>query len=158
MENVYLVLYNVRSAHNVGSILRTADGAGIKKVYLCGYTPTPVDRFGRKRKDIAKVALGAEESVSVEYVACIQEILNTFKEEGRFVVALEQDESSISYTSFLINKPTAIVVGEETEGIPQHILQLCDSIVEIPMYGKKESLNVSIAAGIILFELTKQFS
>jgi len=139
----------------VGSILRTADAAGVRKVYLCGYTPAPIDRFGRKRADIAKVALGAEESVVWEHVEDIREVIQTLKEKGVYMVAVEQDASSVSYTEPYPQKETALIVGEETKGIEPDLLDLCDRIVEIPMAGKKESLNVAVATGIVLFRLVQ---
>ena len=156
MQSVYLILHNVRSTHNVGSILRTADAAGVSKVYLCGYTPAPVDRFGRKRADIAKVALGAEESVAWEHVEDIREVIQTLKEKDVFIVAVEQDVSSVSYTEPYPYKEIALIVGEETKGIEPELLELCNRIVEIPMAGKKESLNVAVATGIVLFRLVEQ--
>ncbi|HCC05699.1 TPA: RNA methyltransferase [Patescibacteria group bacterium] len=154
MQTVYLILHNIRSTHNVGSILRTADAAGVRKVYLCGYTPAPIDRFGRKRADIAKVALGAEESVVWKHEEDVREVIQTLKEKDVFVVAVEQDASSVSYTeSYPDKKDIALIVGEETKGIEQELLDMCHRIVEIPMAGEKESLNVAVAAGIVLFRL-----
>jgi 23S rRNA (guanosine2251-2'-O)-methyltransferase len=155
VQNVYLILDNIRSAYNVGSMLRTADAAGVKKVYMCGCTPMPIDRFGRKRPDIAKVALGAEEAVSSEYVADIVTLIQKLKQEGVSIVAVEQDTSSIPYTQFRSEKSVALILGEETKGILPSTLGLCDAIIEIPMNGKKESLNVSVTAGIVLFRLVE---
>jgi tRNA G18 (ribose-2'-O)-methylase SpoU len=151
MPPTYLILQSIRSAHNVGAILRTADGAGVSKVYLCGYTPAPIDRFGRMRRDIGKVALGAEDTVPWEQVTDITALIHDLKREGVRIVALEQDERSVPYTSLTLDQPTAIILGEEVKGIPPSILDLCDLIVEIPMCGTKESLNVSVAAGVLLF-------
>lgn len=151
MIEIYLLLDNVRSVYNVGSILRTADAAGVEKVYLSGFTPTPVDRFGRKRRDLAKVALGAENSVAWEYAdsttACIKEL----KEREVRVVAVEQSTQSINLYSFVQTESTAFVFGNEVEGVSKEVLKLCDEIIEIPMHGTKESLNVSVSAGIVLF-------
>jgi len=158
MKNVYIILDNIRSTHNVGSILRTADAAGVTKAYFCGYTPTPIDRFGRKRSDVAKVALGAEETVSWEYVEDVKELLKTLKEKGVRVVALEQDKRSVPYTKYRFDGDVAVLLGEETHGITKDVLTLCDDVVEIPMRGKKESLNVSVATGIVLFRLTEDVS
>lgn len=148
-----LVVHNVRSTHNVGSILRTGDAAGVTKVYLCGTTPTPVDRFGRNRNDIAKVALGAEHTVAWEGKEDIREVIADLRAENVRIVALEQSDRSIPYTELALDQPTALVLGEEVHGIPEDILALCDVIVEIPMHGAKESLNVSVSAGIALFSL-----
>jgi 23S rRNA (guanosine2251-2'-O)-methyltransferase len=153
MMKVYLILHNIRSVHNVGSIFRTAECAGVDKIFLTGYTPAPIDRFGRKRKDIAKVALGAEEIVKWEYKENINEImkkLNSIK-----IFALEQSGGSIDYKEInkRIKKDFALIVGNEVGGIEKEILEMCDQVIEIPIKGKKESLNVSVATGIALFRL-----
>ena len=153
MSRVTLVVHNLRSAHNVGSILRTADGAGVERVYCVGTTPTPVDRFGRKRQDIAKVALGAETSVSWEYRAELVPLLGELKTEGYRLVALEQDERAVDYGSLALEARMALIVGPEVGGLDKDVLDLVDVVVEIPMHGSKESLNVSVAAGIALFAL-----
>lgn len=158
-------MYNIRSAHNVGSMFRTADAAGVSKIYIVGYTPAPVDRFGRQRADIAKVALGAEKSVSWEHVDDGNGLLSRLKNAGISIVALEQSPKSIDYRKVLLSISTgkkiagmqgssiALVVGPEVGGLGDDILEACDTIAEIPMYGTKESLNVSVAAGIMLFAL-----
>ncbi len=153
MPDLYLILHGIRSTHNVGAILRTADGAGVKKVYLCGYTPTPFDRFGRARADIAKVALGAERTVLWEYCDDTISIIEKLQSEGVTVVALEQDARAVPIGSFKGDSSTALVLGPEVEGLSPEVLQHCDVVVEIPMYGTKESLNVSVAAGIALYTL-----
>lgn len=154
MHPLYVILHNIRSAYNVGAILRTADGAGVTKVYLCGYTPAPVDRFGRKRTDIAKAALGAEESVVWEHASDTGIIIEQLQKEGVRVVAVEQDLRAVSYTSLTLDQPTALVLGEEVHGLTGDIIDQCDAVVEIPMRGTKESLNVSVAAGVVLYQLT----
>lgn len=153
MSQIFLILHNIRSVHNVGSIFRTADGAGVAKLYLIGHTPTPVDRFGRARKDMAKVALGAEGSVPWEYQKSILPLFRELRKQNIEVVAVEQDKNSVTYRTFKTKKSVALVLGSEVEGIPKRVLALCDAIVEIPLRGKKESLNVSVVAGIVLFEL-----
>ena len=150
---VFLILHNIRSTHNVGSIFRTADAAGVSKIYLCGYTPAPLDRFGRPRKDIAKVALGAEKTIPWEHVLDIKTLLKKLKEEKVQIVALEQAENSIDYKTFKQKNLLALILGNEVGGIEKSILKLCDKVIEIPMRGKKESLNVSVAAGIVLFRV-----
>lgn len=156
-KNIFpvLILANIRSVHNVGSLFRTADAAGVKKMYLCGVTPTPIDRFGRARTDIAKVALGAEVYVPWEHVPDVVSLCNQLKEQGYHICALEQDSNSVDYrtSKILKGKKLALLLGEETKGIPQEILQHADVIIEIPMQGKKESLNVAVAGGIALFRL-----
>lgn len=151
--SVSLILHDIRSTHNVGSIFRTADAVGILKIYLTGYTPAPLDRFGRPRKDIAKVALGAEKSVSWEHFPKIKTLLKKLKEEKVQIVALEQAENSIDYKTFKTKNSLALILGNEVGGIEKSILKLCDKVIEIPMSGKKESLNVSVSAGIALFRI-----
>ena len=159
--------------HNVGSIFRTSDGAGcVEKIYLCGITPAPIDRFGRKRRQIAKVSLGAEDSILWEKLGDEEyseetwterttkqtlEVVNMLKESGFTVLAIEQHGQSILYNEYTtsdvgLNK-TVIIVGHELDGIPEIILNRCDGILEIPMRGLKHSLNVSVAYGIILYSL-----
>jgi 23S rRNA (guanosine2251-2'-O)-methyltransferase len=154
-KEIALILHNIRSTHNVGSMFRTADAAGVSKIYLIGYTPTPMDRFNRARKDIAKVALGAEMSLPWEYVADISVLMEKLKEEKYEIIALEQDSSSIDYRKYKTKNKTALIVGNEVGGISKSILKKCDAIIEIPMKGKKESLNVSVATGIALFSFLK---
>jgi tRNA G18 (ribose-2'-O)-methylase SpoU len=150
---ICLILDNIRSSHNVGSIFRTADAAGVSKIYLVGYTPAPTDRFGRVNKEIAKTALGAEQVIAWEKVEDIGGLFSQLKTSGYQVMALEQAENSINYRKIKLSQPTAIVVGNEVEGITKDILDQCDVVGEIPMRGSKESLNVAVAAGIVLFHL-----
>lgn len=147
-----VLLHNIRSAHNVGSIFRTADAAGVSKIYLTGYTPVPVDRFDRPQKDIAKTALGAEKSVAWEYAKSPGTLIARLKKEKWTVVGAEQDERAVDYRSFRISRPTLFILGNEVRGISPALRKQCDTLVEIPMHGKKESLNVSVAAGIVLFQ------
>ncbi len=151
MHPLSLILHNVRSTHNVGAILRTADGAGVHTVYLCGCTPAPVDRFGRKCAAVAKVALGAEESVHWEQAEDTATLVAKLRAASVRVVALEQDPRSKPYTSLVLDRPTALILGDEVRGVPHDLLDQCDAIVEIPMRGTKESLNVSVAAGVVLY-------
>ncbi len=149
-ENI-LILHNIRSVENVGAMFRTADAAGIDKIYLTGYTPAPIDRFGRKRKDLAKSALGAEEFVSWEHKKTIAPLLAKLKKENYFIIGIEQDTKSVNYRKVKIKNKNVFIVGTEVTGIPKNILKKCDVIAEIPMHGKKESLNVSVALGVALF-------
>ncbi|MCK5027300.1 MAG: RNA methyltransferase [Candidatus Pacebacteria bacterium] len=151
-----VILHNIRSVHNVGSIFRTCDAAGIDKIYLCGYTPQPVDRFGRPRSDLGKVALGAEKSVKWEYIKNIEDCIKKLKEKGFEIVAIEQAENSVDYKKVKIKEKTAFVLGNEPNGISKEILDTCDIIAEIPMKGEKESLNVSVSAGIALFRILER--
>ncbi len=153
MTEIILIIHNVRSAHNVGSMFRTADAAGVSKVYLTGYTPSPIDRFKRPQKEIAKTALGAELTMPWEVHAPIEEVIHALQKNGVFVVALEQDISAVDYRSLPHTEKVALIVGNEVEGIESETLALCDQIIHIPMHGTKESLNVSVAAGIALFQL-----
>lgn len=150
-KEIVLILNDIRSVENVGSIFRTADAAGVSKIYLSGYTPAPLDRFGRKRRDISKVALGAEETVAWEQTKDVLIVIQTLKKEKFFIVAVEQDNRAIPYTVISQQEKVAFVFGNEVGGVSRDILKQCDAIAEIPMYGKKESLNVAVAAGVILF-------
>jgi len=150
MERAVL-LHNIRSAHNVGSIFRTSDAAGISKIYLSGYTPQPTDRFGRPQKDIAKTALGAEQNIPWEYAKTPRAFICRLKKEAWQIAGIEQDRRSVDYRSFVIRKPTLFILGNEVRGISPTLRNACDVLLEIPMVGKKESLNVSVAAGIVLF-------
>jgi len=155
---VLLLLHNIRSIHNVGSIFRTADGAGVSKIILTGYTPTPTDRFNLQRKDFAKVSLGAEKTIPWEYAKTFGAAVKKLKKAGFTIAAIEQDKNSIPLFDY---KPTdteklALVLGNEVLGISKPSLKLCDVILEIPMQGKKESLNVSVTAGIAMFTLLSE--
>ena len=150
-----VVLDNIRSTFNVGSIFRTADALGIKKLILGGTSPTPIDRFGRKRQDIAKVALGAEESILWEYKKNLLPVIKNLKKEGYQIIAIEQSPKSIDYKKVKLSKKSKIVFifGAEVEGVNPAILKLADQIAEIPMLGQKESLNVSVSFGVALFRI-----
>ena len=148
-----LVLPDIRSAHNVGAIFRTADAAGVSKLYLVGITPQPVDRFGRPRADVAKAALGAEATVVWEARATLVPLISKLKKEGYKIVAIEQSETSTDYKKVKLAGKVAFILGAEVEGLPKNVLAKCDIVAEIPMRGMKESLNVSVAAGIALFRM-----
>lgn len=147
-----VVLYNVRSAHNVGSIFRTADALGVEKIFLCGITPKPGKASPlaslRAGKDLAKTALGAERTVPWEYAKRTSDCLKRLKKQGFRVVALEQNKRAVDIRMFKTPSTLALVVGAEITGISKQILAQCDTIVQIPMFGKKESLNVSVAFGV----------
>lgn len=138
-------------------MFRTADAAGVSEIYLTGYTPCPLDRFGRIRKNLAKSALGAEKFVFWEQKKNIFPLLAKFQREKYFIVAIEQDKKSIDYKKLKIKDKNVFIVGAEVAGIPKNILKKCDVIVEIPMRGRKESLNVSVALGIVLFRICSLF-
>jgi 23S rRNA (guanosine2251-2'-O)-methyltransferase len=152
-SEVCLALHNIRSVYNVGAIFRTADAVGVSKIYLCGYTPAPIDRFGRARMDIAKAALGAEKTVAWESVEDVKKLIKQLKKQKYHILALEQSSGSINYKKAKLEKKNLLILGEEVKGIESKILNLCDQILEIPMRGSKESLNVSVAAGVALFGL-----
>ncbi len=153
----YLILHNIRSAYNVGSIFRTADGVGIEKIYLTGYSPTPADGSEtyktKAQKMLAKTALDAEKNVSWEKFKNLNDLIKKLKKEKFKIVALEQDKKSIDYKKFKPEFPLALIVGNEVKGLDKRILKKCDKIIEIPMRGKKNSLNVSVAAGIAGYEI-----
>ncbi|GMQ95359.1 MAG: RNA methyltransferase [Patescibacteria group bacterium] len=150
-KEAVVILHNIRSAHNVGAIFRTAEAAGVSRIYLTGYTPAPMDRFGRERRDIAKSALGAEKIVSWKQCKQAGSTVVKLKKEDFEIVAVEQARNSIDYKKFKPKRKTAFVFGNEVRGISPALLKQSDMIIEIPMKGEKESLNVSVAAGIILF-------
>ena len=167
MENreVLLVLHDIRSAHNVGSMFRTADGAGVTRVILSGYSPCPhalrasvaggpVPLYlSQAQKAIAKTALGAESTVPWKKVSSLPRLMTRLKQEGYVLVALEQAPGSIDYREYRSTGKVALIVGNEVEGVAASILKRCDAILEIPMRGKKNSLNVSVATGIALYEI-----
>ncbi len=147
----YLILENIRSAHNVGSMFRTADGAGVSKLFLIGYTPAPLDRFGRVQPEIQKTSLGASREILWEHQPDIETVLQRLKEEGFTIVVVEQADTAISLRTFIVPEKVAYIMGNEIDGVSEAARQAADLIVEIPMLGTKESLNVSVAAGIILY-------
>jgi len=155
MKECVLVLDNIRSVENAGSIFRTADGLGVSKIILVGTTPAPLDRFGRKRKDFAKVSLGAEESVRWQYEKDIEVAIQFLKKESFSIIALEQTNHSKDIKDFKASDKFALVVGNEVDGVSKVALDLADEVVEILMTGTKKSLNVSVAAGVAIFKLLK---
>jgi len=147
---ISILLHNIRSAHNVGSIFRTADAAGVSKIYLSGYTPTPIDRFKRPQKEIAKTALGAERFLPWEYAKTPAKILKELRGDFQ-IVGVEQDKKSRDYRAFKPERSTLLIFGNEVRGLSRSLRNSCDDLIQIPMFGKKESLNVATTAGIILF-------
>lgn len=152
-REIILILCDIRSVYNVGALFRTADAVAVKEIFLGGVTPTPIDRFGRARKDFAKTALGAEKIVPWRYCESLERAIVELKAEGVEVVALEQDKRAVDYRKGEFGKRVALVLGSEVGGIPQNILDLSDQVIEIPMLGHKESLNVSVAGGVALYAL-----
>jgi 23S rRNA (guanosine2251-2'-O)-methyltransferase len=149
--NFIVVLPNIRSAHNVGAMLRTADGAGVDKVYITGYSPTP------EHPKVAKVSLGAEHFVPWEYCRQTLRLIKKLKSAGYQIIALEQTKKSVSIYEYQPRFPLALILGNEKTGVTKNILDLCDFVIDIPMRGQKNSLNVSVAGGIALYSLTSHF-
>lgn len=146
------ILHNVRSVHNVGTIFRTSDALGVLEVFCSGYTPSPVDMLGRTRKDFAKTALGAEKNITWTTCKDISKIIKKLQSEGVSIIAMEQDsESTILGSDNYIKGDKALLVGNEVRGISKQTLALVDHVVEIPMKGIKESLNVAVTFGIGAF-------
>lgn len=147
----YLILEDIRSAYNVGAIFRTADATGVAKIFLIGYTPAPIDRFGRTQPEIEKTSLGASATVPWEQVATTKEIIERLQADSVTVVAVEQSDRSVSLKGWQEPAAVAYIVGNEVEGVAKETLALADVVVELPMLGSKESLNVSVTAGVILY-------
>ena len=145
-----VVLNNIRSLHNVGSIFRTADGVGVEKMFLCGYTGYP------PQGGIAKTALGAEAHVPWEYQENVLEVLKKLKGSGYQIVLLEQIEGSVSHDQFKPKAPVCLVIGNEVTGISDDLLDLADAAIEIDMAGIKNSLNVAVAFGVAAYHM-RQF-
>lgn len=173
---IIVILNNIRSSENVGSIFRTADAAGISKIILVGFSPAPTDRFGRENKKLAKAALGAEKFVKWEKAENLSQALKKLKNysvrsqllrksrsQNDFsawrIIGIEQDKKAINYktlkTSKLLAKTSklALIFGNEVDGLSKEDLSLCDIVAQISMHGKKESLNVSVCAGIVLYSI-----
>lgn len=160
MRDIVVIAHNLRSAHNVGSLLRTADGLGVHTVVLTGYTPYPalpddnrLPHLARKMTaQIAKTALGAEDSVHIEHAEDIQAVITRYKQQGYLVAALEQAPQATPLPEFRPPDKVAILVGREVEGIEPEVLAACDFSLEIPMFGQKESFNVVQAAAMVLYQ------
>lgn len=160
MPQIILIVHNIRSTHNVGALFRTAEGFGVEKIILSGYSPYPTEKNDTRlphihtklTAQIHKTALGAEELVPFEY----QEVpdLNALKEDGYTIVGLEQDTRSRLIQNYTPPKKVALLLGEEVNGIESSLREVCEDLLEIAMVGKKESFNVSVAAGIALYALS----
>jgi tRNA G18 (ribose-2'-O)-methylase SpoU len=146
---IVVVLDNVRSCHNIGSIFRTSDAFLIEKICLCGITSTPPD------KEIRKTALGSENTVAWEYFGTTIDAVKKLKEEGYLIIAIEQVEKSISLSNYTPpeNRKLALIFGNEVYGVQQDVVDLCNLTIEIPQFGTKHSFNISVSAGIVLWEL-----
>jgi 23S rRNA (guanosine2251-2'-O)-methyltransferase len=158
-RQIVLIAHNLRSCHNVGSLLRTAEGLGVEAVYLTGYTPYPLSKHDTRLphmaqkidKQISKTALGAEKFVKWHHNTSVEEVVRQLRAEDYTVVALEQTPASRSLPSFTASGKIAIVLGREVEGMEPEVLALCNLSLEIPMFGKKESFNVVQAAAMALY-------
>lgn len=148
-----LILHDIRSAQNVGALFRTADAAGITHIYLSSITASPIDRFGRPNPMITKTALGAEKSISWLVYTDIGSLIQSLQKEGCEVIAIEQSQKAVDYKALTPTAPVAFIVGNEVGGISEEILNMVDHVAVIPMKGMKESLNVSVAAGIAIFRI-----
>ena len=149
---IIVVLDDIRSLHNIGSVFRTADAFLIEKIYLCGITATPPN------KEIHKTALGATETVVWEHCTNVLEVIEKLKEENVIVLAIEQVESAIFLQDFKVEKDKkyALVFGNEVFGVSQEAVAICDGCIEIPQLGTKHSLNISVSAGIVVWDLFKK--
>jgi tRNA G18 (ribose-2'-O)-methylase SpoU len=162
MSDICLIAHNLRSTHNVGSLLRTAEGLGITKVYLTGYTPYPLSNNDGRLPHLArkidtaihKTALGAEKTIDWEFSPDVEEVITSLKNASYFVAAVEQTKTSSSLPDFKPPERIALLVGREVEGIEPEVLALCDCSLEIPMFGKKESFNVVQAAAMAMYHCT----
>jgi tRNA G18 (ribose-2'-O)-methylase SpoU len=148
-QDFFVICDNIRSLENIGSIFRTSDALGVSKIFLCGICGTPPN------DKIAKTALGAEKTIPFEYHKQTWRLIEKLKESKINIIALEQSKKSILYTKFKPKFPLALIVGNEVSGISKNILEKCDKIIELPMQGKKESLNVSVAFGVAGYEINK---
>jgi len=149
-----IVLDDIRSLHNIGSVFRTADAFLIEKIYLCGITATPPN------KEIHKTALGATETVSWEYAKDVLEVIDSLQKENVAVMAIEQVENSISLQEFIPenNQKYALVFGNEVKGVSQEAIKKCQGTIEIPQLGTKHSLNISVSAGIVVWDLFQKLN
>ena len=147
-----IVLDNVRSAHNVGSVFRTSDAFLVEKICLCGITPTP------PHKEIRKTALGACESVNWQHYPNNMECIQELKENGYLVISIEQAENAIMLNDFIYQKNMkyALVFGNEINGVDQEIVSACDTVIEIPQYGTKHSLNISVSSGVVIWDFFRK--
>jgi len=143
------IVHNIRSVYNVASIFRTADGLGVEELILSGYTPEPVDRFGRHRDRFSKVSLGAEETVTWQSVDDIYIKIKELQDSGVAVLACEPTDEAIDYRAYKSEKEVCLVFGSEPDGLPPEMMAKCDAVIKIPMQGEKSSFNVSVAFGII---------
>lgn len=153
-----IILHNIRSKFNVGSIFRTADACGaVSKIYLCGYTPAPIDHRGKPNSGLLKVSLGAEKFIAWEQIKQTWRLLDRLKKQGYAIYGVELSESAVPYFEVKLpakqRQKTVLVLGNEVKGLSPALLKRTDQLIEIPMYGQKESLNVAVAFGIVIYGL-----
>ncbi|MFN4081994.1 MAG: RNA methyltransferase [Bacteroidia bacterium] len=148
-SGIYIIIDNLRSGLNIGSIFRTADAFRIEKIYISGISPTPPN------KEIMKTALGSTENINWEYITDVIEVINKLKAENIKIFAVEQTQNSIYLNDFEINDSIklALIFGNEIDGVNQDAINLCDGVIEIPQFGTKHSLNVAVSAGIVLWQI-----
>lgn len=150
---IYIILDDVRSMNNVGSVFRTGDALGVAGIKLCGFTPQPPHR------DIHKTALGATETVKWEYAATVVDAIKELKKLGYKIVAIEQTHNSTWLQDFQIveQEKIAIIMGNEVVGVSDDALALCDAVIEVPQFGSKHSLNISVTTGVVLWDLVRRY-
>lgn len=148
-----VVLDNIRSLHNVGSVFRTSDAFRVERIMLCGITATP------SHSEIHKTALGAEDVVQWQYFPDTMQAVALLREQGYGLYAIEQVEGSIPLQEFSVgqNRHYAVIMGNEVKGVAQEVVDACDGVLEIPQFGTKHSLNVSVASGLVIWEFAKKF-
>lgn len=149
-----IILDNIRSLNNIGSVFRTSDAFLIEKIYICGITATP------PHKDIHKTALGATDTVDWEYVEETIDVIENLKKQGVITVAIEQAEKAIMLNEFEIEKDNkyALVLGNEVKGVSQEVVSACNEVIEIPQFGTKHSLNISVSAGVVIWDFYNKIS
>lgn len=150
---IIVILDDIRSLHNIGSVFRTSDAFLLEKIYLCGITATP------PHKEIHKTALGATDTVTWEYTKDVLEVIQKLKEENVKIFSVEQTENSIMLNDFKVetNERYALIFGNEVKGVSQEAINLSDGVIEIPQLGSKHSLNISVSAGIVIWDLFQKF-
>jgi 23S rRNA (guanosine2251-2'-O)-methyltransferase len=149
----HVILENVRSSQNVGAILRTSDAIGVSKVWMVGYTPAPIDRYGREVPDVLKTALGAEKTVTWEQREEGVSLIDELKQKGFRIVVVEKQDRATDYKQCEVRGPIALIFGNEVDGVSKEACERADDIISLPMRGSKESLNVATTAGIVLYRL-----
>jgi tRNA G18 (ribose-2'-O)-methylase SpoU len=147
---LHIILDNIRSAYNVGSIFRTADGIGCARMYICGISPD------KTHPKVVKTALGSTESVPSQHFTSTRDAIKQMKQNGIPVFAVEISDQAVDYREVEYPEQVALVLGHETEGVKREILDMCDKVIFVPMHGKKESLNVATVAGIVMYEAIRK--